>query len=394
MITIRTISYNAPIHIDEAAFEKIRRGTLEWGAFRYFTRTQRLTLPIQTEESLRSLDRIAEFCRRAGIRWFNVPLSPWSMQDFDNARIAEILNRYEGAFCNIVCARENQIREDILGKTAETFLKVAEINASGSANFRFGASMNVQPDGPFFPFTYSSGEALSFSIGLELAEEINSVLDAKEYADLNAIFSDITDALEPQIREIEAEALRIAGETGMIFSGFDFSLAPLPQDGSSVITILNKLGISDLDGTGMLFATAFLTNLLKSFTQRHRSVGFSGVMYSLLEDAEYARINDQSGISLDKMIALSTMCGCGIDMVPIPYSTTIEELRGMLMEVACVSSRLHKPLGVRVLPVQSTVDGRTDINEDQDFIKNTKLVRPQVNRLLGFSGSYCFFCGN
>ena len=56
------------------------------------------------------------------------------------------------------------------------------MSANGKDNFRLGISVNVQPDGPFFPFTYSSGE-MGFSIALELTlPETDDLLERAGYA--------------------------------------------------------------------------------------------------------------------------------------------------------------------------------------------------------------------
>lgn len=387
MIKIRTISYNLPKAMTLEDYSKIEYSVKRWKQCSLEVRTQRLTLPIQ--DSIADIERfreLAEFAESAGIRWFNIPFSSWEQHNTDYSAIPQILGKYPGAFCNVICAKDGQIKEDIIQEIIKITRKIADIKNDGSANFRFGASMNVQPNGPFFPFTYSKGDELSFSVGLEMAEEINNILLQNHFNDLNELYQHIVQSLESQIIEIEKQIEEIEHDTEIHFAGIDFSLAPLPQKGSSIITILNKIGISNINDTGVMFATAFLTKILKTLAKKHKSVGFSGVMYSLLEDYEYARLNDIQGISIDRMISLSTMCGCGVDMVPVDYASPDADLRGILCEVACISSRLSKPLGVRILLVRNNACNRTNISSDEDFIINTALVNiNSSNDLMRFS---------
>lgn len=373
MIRIRTITYHIPAQLDREVRHRIRKCRDLFASVPYEVHTQRVCCTPVPELNERFVAEVAAFCEGEGIRWFNLPVDLWQAGSITNRDITHVLNKYKNAFVNVICAREGRIRSEIVDFAARQFSENAAIDPDGLINFRFGASMNIQPNSPFFPFAYSGGE-LSFSIGLEIAEEINRVLNEHVgLRDLNRLREVITQTLEPQIARIEALAQRISEESGLIYHGMDFSLAPLPRENNSVISILNALGVNRIDDTGVLFVTAFLTQLLKAFAHRYKSVGFSGVMYSLIEDHLYAQSNNQHGFSIDRMIALSTMCGCGVDMVPVPYDAPARALRTILLETACVSSRLKKPLGVRLLPVKSD-DGFTHFTMEEDFCINTKIV--------------------
>ena len=121
----------------------------------------------------------------------------------------------------------------------------------------------------------------------------------------------------------------------------------------------------------------------------HKAVGFSGVMYSLIEDKIYAEDNNSKGFSIDRMIALSTMCGCGCDMIPIPFETSVEDIKTILLEIACISSRLKKPLGVRLLPIKSN-DEYTHFSGESDFCINTRIVNIHSNNSIPLNRKYFF----
>ena len=384
MVGIRSVTYQMPKQYTQRQLEQIANLSRVWDNSFPFIRTQRVSLcPLSDKINLSEFRELSRLCDMSSIRWFNVPLHPYHSRQltelfgFAHALLAE----YGRAFVNILGVAGEEIRPELLSRCTELVRKTSLLSANGKDNFRLGISVNVQPDGPFFPFTYSSGE-MGFSIALELTQEINEVCAQSQSADLTALREEILARLIPQIESIHVLAARLADKTGLVFHGFDFSLAPVIDENGSIITVLNHLGIFDFGRTGTLFATGYLTNILKHLASRFPSVGFSGVMYSLLEDLELCAINNQRGVTLEQLISLSTMCGCGVDMVPVYGQVKNEELLSVFLDVAGISCRLHKPLGVRILPIPKCRRGRagfTSFHNDSDFIANTKIVDLHLN---------------
>jgi uncharacterized protein (UPF0210 family) len=322
-------------------------------------------------------------CNNVGARWFNVPINPHVENNSERGKLFHhafsTLRDFPHAFVNIVAIKNNEIDYDILNRSAKLIQTVSTISSNGYDNFRLGISSNIQPDGPFFPFTMSSGD-YGFSIALELTQEINDLLTInKEISNLPlASFREyIINALRPQIDVINSLAEKIAADNKIIFKGFDFSLAPIIDDNGSVFSILKAIGLERFGDSGSLFITAFLTNLLKSFGNYYKMVGFSGVMYSLLEDLEFCYMNIKNGITVEDITSVSTMCGCGVDMVPVYGNITVDEILAIFLDIAAISCRLSKPLGVRLLPIPRTLNNKnqyTTLCDDADFITNTRIV--------------------
>ena len=66
----------------------------------------------------------------------------------------------------------------------------------------------------------------------------------------------------------------------------------------------------------------------------------------------------------------STVCGVGIDTVPIPGDVNIGKLAGVYLEMNTIAYRLQKPLSCRVLPMNGLKAGDvTDTNSP--FLTNT-----------------------
>lgn len=337
------------------------------------------------------MKQLSLLCDKSSIRWFNIPIDPTNHKNvpalFGFAH--SVLAEYGRAFVNVLGVIDGIIRPDILERCAELIRKTSALSANGQDNFRLGVSVNVQPNGPFFPFTYSSGE-MGFSIALELTQEINEICAKTQGGSLGVLRNAILAQIIPQVEKINITAIGIADREGIAFHGFDFSIAPIIDENGSIITILNRLGVYNFGYTGTLFATSFLTNIMKHLASRFKSVGFSGVMYSLLEDLELCSINNERGVTLEQLISLSTMCGCGVDMVPVYGKIKNEELVSILFDVAGISCRLNKPLGVRLLPIPQCGRGKTvftAFHNDSDFIANTKTVGLNLN-LIAEPGDY------
>lgn len=384
MVGIRSITYQMPSQITERKLAQAARLSRMWDESFPLIRTQRLCLcPFSEPAEINSLKALSSLCDISSIRWFNVPILPKQGQNTSElfAFAHDVLAEYGRAFVNVLGVVDGKLSTGIFDRCAELIRRTSVLSTTGQDNFRLGISINVQPDGPFFPFTYSSGE-MGFSIALELTQEINGICAKTHGESLISLRNEILSNIIPQIRKLNTLASALAEREGVIFHGFDFSLAPIIDENGSIITILNRLGIYNFGHTGTLFATSFLTNILKDLAAQFRSVGFSGVMYSLLEDLELCSINNERGVTLEQIISLSTVCGCGVDMVPVYGKVKNEELRSILLDVSGISCRLNKPLGVRLLPIPQYGRGKsgfTSFHNDSDFIANTRIVELDLN---------------
>lgn len=384
MVAIRSITYNMPKNFSDENLKKVEKCSRVWDGAYMEVHTQRINLtPFSEPFSTNLFTRITEICERTNIRWFNVPVDLFEAEKPKDvlSSLSQLLAKSGRAFGNIIGIKEKRIRPDIIEEYAGFIDGISRLDISGKDNFRVGFSVNVEYDCPFFPFTQSSGEQ-SFSIALEMAKDMNDVCKNESYSGLDELRTKIIERLMPQIEQINSIANRVSESSGITFAGFDFSLAPSIDSEGSVITILNSIGVYNFGKSGTMFATAFITDILKYFAKIYKSVGFSGVMYSLLEDLELCKINNERGINIEQLTMVSTMCGCGLDMVPVCGDITANEVKTLCYEIAAISCKLNKPLGIRLLPIQHCkrgVQGYTALKSDADFIANTKVVPLDVN---------------
>jgi uncharacterized protein (UPF0210 family) len=86
-----------------------------------------------------------------------------------------------------------------------------------------------------------------------------------------------------------------------------------------------------------------------------RITGYSGLMLPVLEDRRLAELgmtaNTKDRITIQKILCISSVCGVGIDTVPIPGNVTVESLSSLILDMAALAGRWKKPLSCRVFPV-------------------------------------------
>ena len=79
--------------------------------------------------------------------------------------------------------------------------------------------------------------------------------------------------------------------------------------------------------------------------------GYCGLMLPVLEDPVLAQRAGEGRFSVRDLLLYSSVCGTGLDVVPIPGDTAPEAMVGLLRDVAALSSRLNKALSARLFLV-------------------------------------------
>ena len=104
-----------------------------------------------------------------------------------------------------------------------------------------------------------------------------------------------------------------------------------------------------------------------------------------LEDPVLAAANNRRRISIDVLLALCTVCACGLDMIPVPGVSFPEEISALMLDAAALSCALDKPLGARLLPIpDGRVNDFTKLN--LDFLCDSRILGLSANdRRLGTS---------
>lgn len=350
-------------------------------------RTKRFTLPpsgpdAEVEGALLSRIRwVDELARRTQVRWFCLPLDfmDGGLRRVRAAAALDAVVRFDRLFLNMILAHNRQMAVNAAHDAAKLVLDVSRKSNNGFDNFRVGVSFNCPANAPFFPFSRHEGSTVAFSFALETTPLALEILRAGSLQ-ADSVRDRLVERLVPYLRQVEEIGQQIAQATQAEYRGVDASLAPMPSDNVSVATAIELLTGAPIGSHASVFATALFTDALRTalVASQATAVGFNGVMYSVLEDPALAAANSKRLISLDTLVSLSTVCACGLDMVPIPGLSFPEEVSAVMLDVAAVSCALDKPLGVRLLPIPSgQVNEFTKLN--LDFLCDSRVIGLTAN---------------
>ena len=284
--------------------------------------------------------------------------------------IPQLLQETQNVFFGGVMADSKRIYPQAINLCAEVIHRNAVIEADGFANLRFSALANVPPFTPFMPAAYNQpDEPPSISLAVECAD---MVVDAfKNSTDLEASRSRLLSSLESAAVKVEKIVNDIVADSGVVFRGFDFSPAPFPDDWCSLGGAVEALGLEHIGGAGSLAAVAFVADTLDK--GKWPRAGFNGMMLPVLEDSVLARRATEGFLSVKDLLLYSSVCGTGLDTIPLSGDITREELAGILLDVAALSVRLAKPLTARLMPVPGKKAGdKTDFKFD--FFANSRVM--------------------
>jgi hypothetical protein len=143
-------------------------------------------------------------------------------------------------------------------------------------------------------------------------------------------------------------------------------VSPAPLGEISIGAAIEKLTGAPFGSSGTLTAAALITGVLRQLPVKR--AGYSGLMMPILEDSTLARRWAEGRISLDGLLAYSSVCGTGLDTIPLPGSISTLQVERMLSDTASLAYKWNKPLSVRLLPVPGKQAGeKTSFNDPHLF---------------------------
>jgi hypothetical protein len=227
---------------------------------------------------------------------------------------------------------------------AAVIYALARQSPGGEANFRFAATACCPAGTPFFPAAWHSGSP-GFSLGLESAGLVHEAFSS--LTENTAAQSRLRTIMELALKPLEALATELAGRTGYRYTGIDTSPAPGLQ--CSISEAIEQLTGTPFGSPSTLTACAAITGVLKELDLK--TCGYNGLMLPLLEDRGLAQRAAEGRFGLAELLLYSSVCGTGLDVIPLPGATSVETLQAIISDVASLSVRLQKPLSARLLPV-------------------------------------------
>lgn len=294
------------------------------------------------------------------------------------ARIPEVLAGTEIVFASGKIAEGERVSLDAIRQCAQVIRRASTISPDGFTNLRFGALANVPPGGPFLPGAYHHGDEPTFAIATESADlAVDAFSDA---ATLQEGARHLVERIEREAHKIETAAETLVTRTGFAFGGIDFSLAPFPQEARSLGQALEQIGAPAVGLHGSLAAAAFLASTVD---QAHfKRTGYNGMMMPVLEDSVLAQRAAEGTLDVFSALMFSAVCGVGLDTVPIPGDTSEADLQAVLLDMAALSCRLHKPLAARLMPVPGKAAG-DETAFDFGYFANSRVMPLRAHGLEG-----------
>lgn len=339
--------------------------------FRYVAPPLEVWLPDATPEKLAELAPRLEAALGDNI-WCCLP-GPQCLDASSNPQAVEmvdaILANTQQTFSNISVAGAQGLHNESVNAAASMMVRLAHGGARQQDNFRFAALGWVKPGTPYFPAAWHEGEP-GFSVALELAGPFNAACAAHNsfatrLAACKAVLVERVSMLQPLLE-------RLAQERGVRFLGFDLSLAPFPSEETSAVTAVESLNGSLIGHLDFLFAIYAMNDMLQNAIPGLPLVGFNGTMLSVLEDSRLAQATATGEVSIKDLLLYSTVCGCGLDMVPVPANTDAEHLATLVRAIATISHKWRKPLIARLLP--SSTDEHGSTLYEHAFLINTTVL--------------------
>jgi len=263
----------------------------------------------------------------------------------------------------------NIVDEAAVASAAEVTVALGRETEGGFGNFRFCASFCMPPHVAFFPAAHApsvaqnapeASDPIYFALGLEcgdLAQIAMATAVASEGAVAgqrlpqrvvtSALSETFTAALVPLEGHAKAAATALNPVEGsprpVAYRGSDASLNPgLAEDYSVGSAFETALGGKSFGNSGTLAMAAAVTAALKALPVS--LTGYSGLMLPPLEDSCLARTPRAYGVT--DLLSYSSVCGVGLDTVPLPGDTSAQEIEALLHDVAALACKWNKPVRV------------------------------------------------
>jgi len=296
-------------------------------------------------------------------------VGPGMLQDTDDPAPMRVLERVLSTLPNIeassIIADDTGIHWKTIHRTAELVKFVAEHSVRAQGTFNFAATAMLKPLGPFYPGAYHTGAGKQFAIGFEGAGVVAEVF-ARDKGDADVATTDLTAALTKHARVADGIGNRIAAQTGWEFVGVDPTPAPLGD--VSIAAAMENFTGAKFGSSGTLTAARIITAAVKSVPVKQ--TGYSGLMVPVMEDKLMAQRWSEGTFNVDSLLAYSSVCGTGLDTIPLPGDISIEQMERIYSDVASLAVKWNKPLSARLQPVPGKKAG--DTTEYQDpFLFNT-----------------------
>ncbi len=250
---------------------------------------------------------------------------------------------------------------DAVRVSVSALLEAVERAGSPLPGAKLLVTANVAPDIPFLPAAHHGlGEPeavvnVAVSGPKVVAEALRGL---PMEAPLHVLAGELRRIGFKVARLGQLVAEKVSQETGYAIGSVDLSLAPTPEPGDSIAAVLEAIGV-EAGAPGSVAALALLVDSLKRGGAMGVCCagGYSGAMIPVSEDSGLAEAAARGLITVYKLLAMTSVCSTGVDMVPVPAEAGEMRLSGLVLDTLTVAAVQGKTLGVRLLPAPGARPG-------------------------------------
>jgi uncharacterized protein len=320
----------------------------------YEVQTTRITLPpliaamsiTQRRAAFDEVRALDAACTAAGVM---LGLGPVLMADRPDDELAawaaELVRATRStSFSAVIASPERGIHPHGVRVATAITRAVAEARPGGMGSFQFAAAANVPAGTPFFPVGWHAGPD-ALAVGLQSPSIVRAAFTGA--GDREEARHRLATSLATALRDVERIASDVARHERVRYGGIDSSPAPIGDD--SIGASIEALNGAPFGEAGTLQACALITDEIKRVPVK--LCGYSGLMLPVLEDKVLARRAQEGHFGLRELLLFSSVCGTGLDVVPLPGDTPPATIERIMLDVAAQATKLNKALSVRLFLV-------------------------------------------
>ncbi len=346
--------------LQKAAHKLLLENSIEIQTFRIATN---VFASASNDKVIEFSEELEQICKNREISFCSLGMA---LEKSKIEKIPKILEKTSSIFCSAFLGDSQNGLSDTIETIAEVIKKNSHIHPQGLANFRFAAMSNPVLT-PFFPVA-SAEKKTGFAIGFENSEMLFRAFQKKN--SLESFQTKLAVMLQNEYSKIEKIMFRISEESGIHYFGMDTSINPSVTNQESIAFAFEKFLNVQFGEAGTLAVASAITSVLKNVAVKR--IGYCGLMLPVLEDYGLAEYAKENRLNISKLLLFSSVCGTGIDCVPLAGNISLGKLEWLLRDVAQMSIRLQKPLSVRVFPIPEKQQG--DLTEfDSPYLVNTNV---------------------
>ncbi len=318
------------------------------------------------DQIVRLVKKLEDFTHRYNIDFFNIgtTINPKHIQ-----LIYDIIKGISNGFCSVTISDKKQINYEAARQTARLMKRLSRISKDGFANIRFAALFNTRPGSPFYPAAYHNGPT-SFAIGTENSDLVYKAFSKAKNIEKAGLY--LKKILTDEYKRIEEIAIQISKEEKIRYDGIDVSIATSVKPDESIAYAFERLGLGKFGEVGTLAIARIITETLRDLDIK--KCGYSGLMLPVLEDYGLAMRNKGGTYNLTNLLLYSSVCGTGLDTIPLPGDVSEKKLYALLLDIASLSIKLDKPLSARLMPVPNKKAGEMT-EYDFEYFVNSRIMK-------------------